>query len=127
MSLGRGGLLWLVLMVLAPFTARALPEHTWVVAIGHNDGAPNEVSLLYAEQDARSLSNVLREYGGVSSRRTLLLLGEDAASVRRALQDVNAAIRARAGEGHPTALVVFYSGHADAASLHLGGTELPLE
>ncbi|WP_257448695.1 caspase family protein [Archangium lipolyticum] len=127
MSLGRGGLLCLVLAVLASFPARALPEHTWVVAIGHNDGAPNEVSLLYAEQDARALSNVLREHGGVSSRRILLLLGEDAATVRRALLDVNAAIRGQAGGGHPTALVVFYSGHADAVSLHLGGTELPLE
>jgi hypothetical protein len=127
MSLKGAGLLGLLLLVLVPLTARALPERTWVVAIGHNDGAANEVSLLYAEQDARTMVDVLREYGKVSSRRTLLLLGEDAASVRRALQEVNATIRVQAGEGHPTALVVFYSGHADAASLHLGGTELPLE
>ncbi len=128
MSPVRAVLPWLVLLLgLVPFTARALPERTWVVAIGHNDGAANEVSLLYAEQDARTLADVLREYGKVSSRRTQLLLGEDAASVRRAIQEVNAAIRVQAGEGHPTALVVFYSGHADAASLHLGGTELPLE
>ncbi|HEX8438550.1 caspase family protein [Archangium sp.] len=121
------GLLGLLLTVLVPLTARALPEHTWVVAIGHNDGARDEVSLLYAEQDARVVSDVLREHGGVSSRRMLLLLGEDAATVRRTLQEVNATIRAQAGEGHPTALVVFYSGHADAASLHLGGSELPLD
>ena len=37
----RAGLLWLVLAVLAPLSARALPEHTWVVAMCHNDGAPN--------------------------------------------------------------------------------------
>jgi hypothetical protein len=123
----RAFLLGLVLTLLAPFTARALPEHTWVVAIGHNDGAAHEVSLLYAEQDAQALVNVLREHGGISSRRTLQLLGEDAATVRRTLQEVNAAIRTQAGEGHPTALVVFYSGHADATALHLGGTELPLE
>jgi hypothetical protein len=116
-----------LLLVLVPFTVRALPELTWVVAIGHNEGARHEVNLLYAEADARAFVDVLRQHGGASSRRTLLLLGEDAASVRRALQDVNATIRARAGEGHPTALVVFYSGHADATALHLGGTELPLE
>jgi hypothetical protein len=127
MSPPRAFLVGLVLALLAPFTARALPEHTWVVAIGHNDGAAHEVSLLYAEQDAQALVNVLREHGGISSRRTLQLLGEDAATVRRALQEVNASIRAQAGEGHPTALVVFYSGHADATALHLGGTELPLE
>lgn len=127
MSRGTVVLLGLVLAVLAPLTARALPEHTWVVAIGHDQGAPNEVSLLFAEQDARTFTEVLRQHGGVSSRRTMMLLGENAASVRRALQDVNAAIRAQAGAGHPTALVVFYSGHADATSLHLGGTEFPLE
>lgn len=127
MSRGTVFLLALVLAALAPLTARALPEYTWVVAIGHDQGAPNEVSLLFAEQDARTFSDVLRQHGGVSSRRTMLLLGDDAASVRRALQDVNAAIRAQAGAGHPTALVVFYSGHADATALHLGGTELPLE
>ena len=127
MSRGWTGLLGLLLALLVPFTARALPEHTWVVAIGHNDGARTEVSLLYAEQDARVVSDVLREHGSVSSRRTILLLGEDANTVRRTLQEVNATIRVQAGQGHPTALVVFYSGHADAAGLHLGGTELPLE
>lgn len=110
-----------------PLTARALPEETWVLAIGHNAGAREEVGLLYAEQDARALADALREHGGVSTRRTVLVLDEDAASVRSALQDVNAKIRARTGEGKHTALIVFYSGHADANALHLGGTELPLE
>ncbi len=110
-----------------PLTARALPDETWVVAIGHNAGAQDEVGLLYAEQDARAIADALREHGHVSSRRTMLLLGEDAAGVRRALQDVNAEIRSRAGEGKHTALIVFYSGHADASALHLGGTELPLD
>ncbi|HYO66880.1 MAG TPA: caspase family protein [Archangium sp.] len=127
MSRGTLFLLGLVLALLVSLPARALPEHTWVVAIGHDQGAANEVGLLFAEQDARAFADVLRQHGGVSSRRTMLLLGDDAASVRRALQDVNAAIRSQAGAGHPTALVVFYSGHADAASLHLGGTELPFE
>jgi Caspase domain len=127
MSPRLAGALCLILVALVPLTARALPEHTWVVAIGHNEGARSEVGLLYAEEDARTFVNVLRQHGGVSSRRTMLLLGEDAATVRRALQEVNATIRVRAGEGHSTALVVFYSGHADARALHLGGTELPFE
>ena len=37
-------------------------------------------------------------------------------------------VEAERARGTPsTTLVVFYSGHADAASLHLGGTELPLD
>ncbi len=127
MSLGRLVALGLVLAMLVPCTARALPEETWLVAIGHNEGAPNEVSLLYAEEDARAFATALRQHGRVSSRRTLLLLGEDAATVRRTLQEVNATIRERAAARQPTALVVFYSGHADATALHLGGSELLLE
>lgn len=123
----RVGALCFLLLALVPFTARALPEHTWVVSIGHNEGARDEVGLLYAETDARTFVDVLRQHGGVSSRRTMLLLGEDAATVRRTLQEVNATIRVRAGEGQSTGLVVFYSGHADATALHLGGTELPLD
>ncbi len=119
--------LYLLLVVLAPWGAWALPERTWLVAIGHNDGARDEVSLLYAEQDARAFVDVLREHGGVSAQRTVTLMGEEATAVRRTLQDVNARIRAVASEGQPTALIVFYSGHADATALHLGGTELPLE
>src|SRR5262249_5074950 len=121
---------WLAIVLGAvlvlPLTARALPEETWVLAIGHNAGAQEEGGLLYAEQDARTLADALREQGGVSTRRMVLVLGENAASVRGALQDVNAKIRARTGEGKHTALIVFYSGHADASALHLGGTELPL-
>ena len=122
---------WLALVLaialVLPLTARALPDETWVVAIGHNQGVQDEGDLLYAEQDARAMADALREHGRVSSRRTLLVLGEGAAAVRGALQDVNAKIRARTGEGVHTALIVFYSGHADASALHLGGTELPLE
>lgn len=117
----------LLALLLLPLSARALPEHTWVVAIGHDQGARGEVGLLYAESDARAFAEVLRQQGRVSSQRTVLVLGEDAASVRHTLQEVNATIRTQAGEGHPTALVVFYSGHADATALHLGDTELPFE
>lgn len=116
-----------VIAAAVPGVARALPPDTWLVAIANNTGLGNEVELLYAERDAREIASVMRLHGGVSTRHTLMLLDEDAAGVRRALQDVNAAIRARAGEGRPTALVVFYSGHADATSLHLNGTELSLD
>jgi hypothetical protein len=112
--------------LLASLAASALPAQTWVVAIGNNRGAADEVALLYAERDAQELADVLRQQGGVSSRRTLLLLDEEAEQVRRALQDLNAEIRHRTKDG-PTALFVFYSGHADAAALHLRGTSLAMD
>src|SRR5260221_12289715 len=92
--------------------ARALPVETWLVVVGSNDGAGDEPGLLYAERDARELAEVFRQHGPVASQRIVSLLGERAETVRRSLQELNAAIRARTSESRPTALVVFYSGHA---------------
>ncbi len=108
--------------------AHGLPSDTWLVAIGNNEGDADELGLLYAERDARELAETLRTVGGLSTRRTLLLLGEEAAEVRRELLRVNTEIRARTQRSsEPTALVVFYSGHADADALHLGGGRLPFD
>jgi hypothetical protein len=114
-------------LLLAPFAAQALPEQTWLVAVGNNHGARDEVGLLYAERDAREFSEILRQHGRLSSRRTTLLLNDDAESMRRTLQEVNASIRNRASKGEQTALVVFYSGHADAEALHLGDSRFALD
>ena len=117
--------LWaLCVLALHVQRAKAQVQETWLVAVGNNSGARSETTLLYAERDARELSEALRVVGGVSGRRTTLLLGENADNVRRGLIDVNAEIRAHTREGKPTMLIVFYSGHADADALHLDGTQL---
>jgi len=97
---------------------------TYLIAIGNNAGAANEVELLYAERDARQVTRVFQELGEVSGKTTMLLAGEDASTVRSALLDLNARIRA-GGETNPK-LIVFYSGHADSKALHLGNTRLDL-
>ena len=116
-----------LLLFLVPAPARALPEQTWVVTIGNNRGEAGDVQLLYAERDAREVTDVLRSQGGIASDRVRQLVDEDADTVRRTLLEVNTALRRSAGAGPPTALLVFYSGHADAEALHLRGTRLPLE
>jgi hypothetical protein len=95
------------------------------VAVGNNHGHADEVGLRYAERDAREISQVLQQLGGVSSRDSLLLLGEDASSIRGAIIELNERIRKEAA-GKAT-LLVFYSGHADSEGLHLGESTLPFE
>jgi hypothetical protein len=109
------------------FAARALPADTWLVVIGNNEGGRLESDLLYAERDARELAEVFRQHGPVASERIQLLLGANSESVLRAMLETNTRIRAAARDGRPSALVVFYSGHADAAALHLGGTEIAFD
>jgi hypothetical protein len=117
-----------LLLCLFPSLACALPANTYVLAIGNNRGDAGDIQLLYAERDAREMAEVLRGQGGIPSDRVQLLIDENADTVRRALLGINTALRAHSGEGGPpTALLVFYSGHADADALHLRGTQLPFE
>jgi len=67
---------------------------------------------------------VLRDLGGFPAENLLLLRGENAETIRRALIALNDRIRTRPNAGGRAMLLVFFSGHADAAALHLGGTTL---
>jgi hypothetical protein len=121
-----------LLGILAPLLcarpALALPEETWVVAVGNNRGDAEDIQLLYAERDAKELADVLRTEGHIASDRVRVLLDEPAETVRRTLLEVSAAIQARKQEAaKPTALLFFYSGHADADALHLRTSRLPVE
>ncbi len=101
---------------------------THVVAVGNDRGRSDEPSLRYAERDATQLATVLRRLGRVRGEDAVLLTGESAAGLRRVLLGVNTRLRAAAGEhGSDDALIVYYSGHADASGLHLGDTALPFD
>lgn len=105
--------------------AQALPDETWVVAIAHNQGDPYEMPLRYAERDAELFVDALTRLGGVARQRIIRLDGADADAVRGALRDVGQRLARAERAREDVGLVVFYSGHADAEALHLGGTHLP--
>jgi hypothetical protein len=99
----------------------------YALIVGHNAGSHDEPRLKFAEDDAAKLYDVLADVGGFSPEDMALLRGKDAASVRRALIAMNERIRDRLSDKNvEPILLVFYSGHADQRSLHLGGTELEL-
>ncbi len=112
-------------VTLLPARAEALPRDTWVVAIGNNHGEPDDVSLLFAERDAQEVAKVFRSLADVPSDRIVQLADEDADAVRRTLGRVSAAIRAQGSD--QSALIVYYSGHADADRLHLGSSHLTFD
>ena len=113
-------------MVLAPDTALARVER-FAVIVGNNRGAADEAPLRYAESDAERVYDVLLQIGDVSPVNAVLLRGKDAATVRSALLQINERIRdATSAPDTQVVLLVYYSGHADAGALHLGGTELPI-
>ncbi len=92
-----------------------------LVAIGNDFGRDHEPRLRFAERDAERVAQVLRELGRVSAEHETVLRGADAELVRGVLLRTNAQLRA----GGADALIVYYSGHADAEGLHLGRTTMP--
>ena len=105
-----------------PFAAAAQVER-FAVVVGNDLGQPPDAALRYAETDAARMAEVLQEVGGVRPENLVLLRGQDVGTVRRTLIAVNDRVRAAGGQ---TVLVVYYSGHADAGALHLGGSGLEL-
>ena len=111
-------------LAVALWPAAALAQvERFALIVGNDQGQPPDVGLRYAEADAAKMASVLAEVGGVRPENLVLLRGQDAGTVRRALISVNDRVRAA---GPETVLLVYYSGHADAGALHLGGTQLEL-
>ena len=104
----------------------AQAARTFLVAIGSNVGDADEHELRYAERDARQVATVMLQLGGVAPADAVLVLGVDAQGVRSALLETNARIRAASSGSDGSVLVIYYSGHADAESLHLGGSRRAL-
>ncbi len=96
----------------------------YAILVGNNRGDPDEEELRYAETDAAKLADALEEVGGFAPENLILLRGKSASAVRRSLIALNDRIRTRSGGR--TILFVYYSGHADAKKLHLGGSHLEL-
>jgi hypothetical protein len=121
-SARRRALAAAVLLATAMPAARAAAEvERFGVFIGNNRGAPGEVELRYAEADAAKLHETLMDLGGFPPENTVLLRGGDAEAVRRAIISTNERVRAARSAGRDSMLLVYYSGHADAHALHLGG------
>ena len=99
----------------------------FAVVVGNNHGDASDHPLRYAEDDAARVHNVLVQLGDVSPTNAVLLQGESADRVRDALLQINGRIRdMREDPSVEVMLFVYYSGHADARALRLGGTRLTL-
>ncbi len=98
--------------------------HRYALVVGANHGDPSDGALKFAESDAQKLAEVLRTAGQFAPKDVTVLTDVSAADVRRALIELNARIR---NDNDGSMLLVFYSGHADGTSLHLGGSRLAMD
>ncbi|MFO0746771.1 MAG: caspase family protein [Myxococcota bacterium] len=96
-------------------------QDRFAIVIGSNAGDVDEPVLRWAERDAQRMGEVLTRLGGVPDDHLLVLSSPS----RVELQMAVAAFGVRVRQAGPDALLfVYYSGHADAASLLLSGTRV---
>ncbi len=113
------GLAAVLLVTLCPHPGEAAERVA--VVVGNNRGAPDEVTLRYAELDAEKVARVLTELGGFAADNVHLRVGAAADDLRGLLRAL--ARRPRRG---PVQLFFYYSGHGTGSELHLSGSRLPL-
>ncbi|HWU86721.1 MAG TPA: caspase family protein [Kofleriaceae bacterium] len=117
---------WIAVLAIASATPVRADTERFAVVIGHNTGAADEQQLRYAESDAQRFADLLGDIGGVPDENQLVLRGKTAEQARHAMISINERIRTSLRSGADSVLFVYYSGHGDADTLHLGDTRLPL-
>ncbi len=115
----------LVALALCLSCSALAQEGRYALMIGANQGDAIEPRLRYAVEDARRLSSVLTSMGGFLPENVVVLQEPTPDRVRDALARLNARLRSEQPRTSSSVLMVFYSGHADALALHLGGAHLP--
>jgi hypothetical protein len=118
-------LAWLLLALLVPVEARAAAR--FAVIVGSNAGAAGRPALWFAERDAERFRQTLLELGEFPEDRVVLLRGVGAARVREALAAAEARMAQARRAGERPLLVFYYSGHAGADGMELGGDRLPFD
>ncbi|MEZ4382171.1 MAG: caspase family protein [Nannocystaceae bacterium] len=126
-----GGVVLAALAGLAPLSAAAAAPTAITPAelhgtrrialvIGVNDGGRERARLRYAGSDAKALSKVLADLGGVTYEDRLLLDDPDVAALRRGFERIAERVRKAQAAGERVELLFYYSGHSDETGLLIG-------
>jgi hypothetical protein len=108
------------LVLLAAGPARA-GGHRLALLVGADHGDGGEAELRYAAAEALRLGAVLRDVGDFAADDVVVLAEATPDTLAQALAQLRARAAAVPANEDGVLLFVFYSGHADGESLHLGG------
>jgi len=110
-------------LCLTLLAATASAERRFALIIGANDGWATDRPLRYAHDDAHRMQDVLVQLGQLAEADTTLLLEPTTRDVDAALARIESLL---ATSTEPTLFYFYYSGHSDAAALHLRGPVLSM-
>ena len=92
----------------------------YVLAVSANNGGKGRPMLRYAESDAKSFVNVLKEMGGVQPQNIVFVKGPSVEKLRQEMDALDKKIAQDKSTGGRNEVLVYYSGHADDKGLRLG-------
>ena len=120
------GLSFGILLLLFLFAANANAAiesariNRYVVAVSANNGGVGRPLLRYAESDARSFANVLKEMGGVQPQNVILVREPSVVALQKEFSNLDSKILQEKTANGRNEVLVYYSGHADEKGLRLG-------
>ena len=123
-AMSFGIILALLLLAADANAASAATEsgriNRYVIAVSANNGGSERPLLRYAESDARSFANVLKEMGGVLPKNVILVKEPTVDMLQKELSILDAKISQEKTLNGRNEVLVYYSGHADERGLRLG-------
>ena len=92
--------------------------------VGANDGGPGRVKLRYAGSDAKALSRVLADVGGIDRRDAFVLLDPSPTQLLDGFRWAQDRVAKARAAGERVQFLFYYSGHADDRGVHLGASQI---
>jgi hypothetical protein len=115
----------LTLIAAAAHAEAPLRARRFAFLAAANDGGQGRTRLRYASTDARAVSRVLTEMGGVRASDLVFAEEPDKAEFLRQLENVRRTVAASRVPDVRTEFIFYYSGHSDEEGLLLRGERLP--
>ncbi|MBX2798010.1 MAG: caspase family protein [Myxococcales bacterium] len=96
------------------------------LVVSSNHGMPDELPLVYADQDASRVADMLLTLGGYGPGDVWVVPDASVDEVYRTLTRLTVRAQEVASNGGTPRLFTFYAGHAGVDGLHIDGEVLPL-
>jgi hypothetical protein len=100
--------------------AEEMPLRRFAFIVGANDGGPGRTQLRYAVKDARALSSVLTEMGGVLPEDTVFLTDPSREIFFKELNKLVATVAGIRDKSSRVEVIFYYSGHSDEDYMMIG-------
>jgi hypothetical protein len=116
-------LLLVALLLAAPAAYGEPALRRYAIIVSSNDGGADRTKLRYADSDASSIADVLRELGGLHGDDLLLVPNATRARIEAAFAALRTKLAAKPA-GLRGEIIVYYSGHSDEQGLLLAGERI---